>query len=123
MSSVEPVLGNGDVITASEKENSDVFHGASGTVGSLEIATLLEIQLMQAKKYVKATYHSTRSIPEAIEKTKAATQNPQTRIRGRHPLLQRTWRRHYRLFDRRYSRLRIRTKGLAMQMTLGIIYM
>ena len=68
INSVEIVLGNGDIITASDKENTDLFHGASGAVGSLGITTLLEIQLIQAKKYVKATYHSVRSISEAIEK-------------------------------------------------------
>lgn len=74
--SVEIVLGNGDIVTASEKENLDLFHGASGAVGSLGITTLLEIQLMEAKKYVKATYHSARSIPETIEKIKTETLNP-----------------------------------------------
>src|SRR5437762_3789194 len=56
VNSVEIVLGNGDVVTASDKENPDLFHGASGAVGSLGITTLLELQLIQAKKYVKATY-------------------------------------------------------------------
>lgn len=74
--SVEIVLGNGTIITASDKEHRDLFHGASGAVGSLGITTLLEIELIQAKKYVKATYHSSRSIPEAIEKIKAETLNP-----------------------------------------------
>jgi len=73
--SVEIVLGNGEIITASNKENSELFHGASGAVGSLGITTLLEIQLMQAKKYVKATYYSFRSIPKVIEKIRAETQN------------------------------------------------
>ena len=77
VNSVEIVLANGDIVTASEKENSDLFHGASGALGSLGITTLLEIQLMQAKKYVKAIYHSTRSIAEAIAKIEAETQNPE----------------------------------------------
>ncbi|KAL9030603.1 MAG: hypothetical protein Q9180_006886 [Flavoplaca navasiana] len=75
--SVEMVLGNGDIITASDKENSDLFHGASGAVGSLGITTLLEIQLMQAKQYVKVTYYPTRSIPEAIAKIRAEIENPE----------------------------------------------
>jgi Delta24-sterol reductase len=48
--SVEIVLGNGDIITASDQENSGLFHGASSAVGSLGITTLLELQLIQAKK-------------------------------------------------------------------------
>lgn len=75
INSVEIIFGNGEIITASEKEHSDLFHRASGTVGSLGITTLLEIQLMQAKKFVKATYHSFRSIPEVIEKIRAKAQN------------------------------------------------
>ncbi|KAL8784903.1 MAG: hypothetical protein Q9195_008855 [Heterodermia aff. obscurata] len=70
------VLGNGDIVTASEKEKPDLFYGASGAVGSLGVTTLLEIQLIQAKKYVKATYHSVRSISEAIRKTRDETLNP-----------------------------------------------
>ena len=76
INSVEIVLGNGDIVTASNKENTDLFHGASGAVGSLGITTLLEIQLIQAKKYVKATYHSVRSISEAIGKTREETLDP-----------------------------------------------
>lgn len=74
--SVEMVLGDGDIITASVQENPDLFHGASGALGSLGITTLLELQLIPAKKYVKATYHSVRSIPEAIEKLREETRNP-----------------------------------------------
>lgn len=77
VNTVEIVLGTGDVITASNKENSDLFPGALGAVGSLGITTLLEIQLMQAKKYVKVTYYPTRSIPEAIAKIRAEIQNPE----------------------------------------------
>lgn len=75
VNSVEIVLGNGEVVTASNNENPGLFYGASGAVGSLGITTLLEIQLMQAKKYVKATYHFAGSIPEAIAKIKVETQN------------------------------------------------
>ncbi|MCJ1292658.1 hypothetical protein MMC34_004211 [Xylographa carneopallida] len=75
INSVEIVLGNGDIVTASNKENQDLFRGASGAVGSLGITTLLEMQLIQAKKYVKATYHSVRSIHEAIEKVREETLN------------------------------------------------
>jgi delta24-sterol reductase len=77
VNSVEIVLGNGNIINASDKKNSDLFHGASGAVGSLGITTLLELQLIQAKKYVKATYHPLRSIPEAIEKVREETLNPE----------------------------------------------
>lgn len=76
VNSIEMVLGNGDIITASDKENSDLFHGASGAVGTLGITTLLELQLVSAKKYVKATYYPVRSVPQAIEKVREETLNP-----------------------------------------------
>ncbi|MCJ1332358.1 hypothetical protein MMC10_009050 [Thelotrema lepadinum] len=66
--SIEMVLGNGDIVTASDQENRDLFRAASGAVGSLGITTLLRIQLVKAKKYVKVTYHPTTSIPGAIKK-------------------------------------------------------
>ena len=76
VNSVEVVLGNGDIVTASDKENSDLFHGASGAVGTLGITTLLELQLISATKYVKVTYHSVRSIAEAIKKVQTETLDP-----------------------------------------------
>ena len=75
VNSVEIVLGSGDIVTASEKENSDLFYGASGAVGSLGITTLLELQLMPARKYVRVTYHPVRSTSEAIEKVSEETLN------------------------------------------------
>lgn len=77
VNSVEIVLANGDIVTASNNENPELFRGASGALGSLGITTLLEIQLIQATKYVKVTYNSTRSIPEIITKIGAETQNPE----------------------------------------------
>ena len=73
---VEIILGNGDVVTASDKQHSDLFYGASGAVGSLGIITLLQVQLMEAKKYVKVTYQPTRSISEAVEKIKQKALDP-----------------------------------------------
>lgn len=77
INSVEMVLGNGDIVTASDKQHPDLFHGASGAVGSLGVTTLLEIQLIQAKKYVKTIYHPVRSISESIEQVRRETLNPE----------------------------------------------
>lgn len=74
--SVEMVLGNGEIVTASDQENVDLFRGASGGLGSLGITTLLKLQLVQAKTYVKATYIPVRSISEAVEKVREETMNP-----------------------------------------------
>ncbi|KAF2102758.1 FAD binding domain-containing protein [Rhizodiscina lignyota] len=77
MNSVEMVLASGDLITASNSEHSDLFHGAAGAVGSFGITTLVELQLIRAKKYVKATYHPVHAVPEALEKVKEMVQDPE----------------------------------------------
>ena len=70
------MLANGNVVTVSNKKNSDLFHGASNALKNLGITTLLEIQLMQAKKYVRTTYHCIESTSEIIAKIEAEIQNP-----------------------------------------------
>ncbi|KAG7129128.1 hypothetical protein HYQ44_003815 [Verticillium longisporum] len=74
---VEMVLANGDVVKASPTERADLFRGAAGAVGTLGITTLIELQLIEAKKYVKTTYHRTRTVAEAVELVKAETLNPE----------------------------------------------
>lgn len=73
---VEMVLANGDVVTASREERADLFRGAAGAVGTLGITTLIELQLIEAKKFVQTTYHRTHSVAEAIAKVRAETANP-----------------------------------------------
>ncbi|KZZ96763.1 FAD binding domain-containing protein [Moelleriella libera RCEF 2490] len=77
VNSVEMVLGNGDVVTASPAEREDLFRGAAGAVGTLGITTLMELRLVEARKFVRTTYHRTSSVAEAIEKVRAETRNPQ----------------------------------------------
>lgn len=75
INSVEMVLADGELIKASEKENKDLFRGAAGAVGTLGITTLLELQLVQAKRFVKATYYPTRSVSEAVRDIRKQTEN------------------------------------------------
>jgi Delta24-sterol reductase len=77
INSVEIVLANGDVVTASETENADLFYGAAGAAGTLGITTLIELQLIEAKKFVKTTYRPTTSVAEAIKAVQEETSNPQ----------------------------------------------
>ena len=65
---VEVILGNGEIVIASATERSDLFNGGAGACGSLGITTLVEIQLIEAKKYVETTYHPVTSMPAAVEK-------------------------------------------------------
>jgi Delta24-sterol reductase len=76
INSVEMVLGNGDVVIASpDNEHADLFHGAAGAVGSCGIATLVELQLIDAKPFVETTYHPVASMAEAREQIAKATQD------------------------------------------------
>ncbi|KAM5350510.1 hypothetical protein ACJ41O_007015 [Fusarium nematophilum] len=72
----EMVLGNGDVVRASREERADLFRGAAGAVGSLGVTTLMELQLMEAKKFVRTTYHRTSSVAEAVARVHAEAEDP-----------------------------------------------
>ncbi|KAL1968424.1 hypothetical protein VTN77DRAFT_1953 [Rasamsonia byssochlamydoides] len=76
INSVEMVLANGDIVVASRTENSDLFRGAAGAVGSLGITTLIELQLIEAKKYVKVTYYPKRSVAETIHSLREEISDP-----------------------------------------------
>ena len=65
---VTMILGNGDLVKASETERPDLFFGAAGAVGSLGIVTAVELQLIEATKYVETTYHPVNSVAEATQK-------------------------------------------------------
>lgn len=73
---IEVVLASGSVVIASGSENTDLFNGAAGSFGTLGVITLLELQLIEAKRYVELTYHPVSSVSEAIQKIKHATQDP-----------------------------------------------
>jgi delta24-sterol reductase len=70
---IEMVLANGDIITCSEREHPDLFHGAAGAMGTLGITTLVELQLQVAGKYVETTYFPVAGMLEAVQKIKEAT--------------------------------------------------
>ncbi|KAI1777089.1 FAD-binding domain-containing protein [Hypoxylon cercidicola] len=66
---VEIVLPDGEVVFARPDEGSehaDLFHGAAGALGTLGVATLLELKLVDAKRFVRATYRRTSSVAEAV---------------------------------------------------------
>ncbi|GIZ41308.1 hypothetical protein CKM354_000461600 [Cercospora kikuchii] len=76
LNKVEMVLATGEVITASETENSDLFRGAAGAVGTFGVTTMVELQLIKATKYVEATYHPVTSMEEATAKLLDFTSKP-----------------------------------------------
>lgn len=77
INNVEMVLGNGDVVKASREERADLFRGAAGAVGTLGVTTLMELKLIEARKYVRTTYHRTSSIAEAVARVRAETEDPE----------------------------------------------
>lgn len=64
---VEIILGNGDIVRASDAESSDLFNGSAGAFGTLGVVTLLEIQLVHAKsQLVQLHYIPVRSAADAV---------------------------------------------------------
>ncbi|KAJ9151340.1 Delta(24)-sterol reductase [Pleurostoma richardsiae] len=80
--SVEMVLADGEVVEVGnprfaegaaaaqgqqpQPQRGDLFRGAAGAVGTLGVTTLLELELMQARRWVRTTYRRTRSVAEAV---------------------------------------------------------
>lgn len=76
--SVEMVLPDGEVVEARPDEGSpyrDLFKGAAGSIGTLGVTTLLELRLIEAKRYVRTTYRRTSSVAEAIAAVKEECAN------------------------------------------------
>src|SRR5579862_1803870 len=71
--SIQVILPNGEVVEASRTERKDLFHGAASSFGTLGVTTLLELQLMEAKKYVELTYFPVSSVSQAMERIGEAT--------------------------------------------------
>ncbi|KAH8674174.1 galactose-1-phosphate uridylyltransferase [Xylariales sp. PMI_506] len=74
---VEMVLGSGEIVKASRTEREDLFVGAAGAAGTLGIVTLMELRLVEARKFVKTTYRRTNSVTEAIEQIQAEIRAPE----------------------------------------------
>lgn len=81
VASVEVVLPDGEVVTAAnpntaagaEGKYADLFRGAAGAVGTLGVTTLLELNLVAAKKFVRTRYRRTGSVAEAVAAVREET--------------------------------------------------
>jgi delta24-sterol reductase len=71
---VEMILADGEVVNASEKSNQDLLRGGAGAVGTLGVTTLVDLQLIEAKKYVKTTYWPVRSVSQAVKEIREHTE-------------------------------------------------
>jgi FAD/FMN-containing dehydrogenase len=76
VNSIEIVLADGRVMAASPSQNEELFYGAAGTLGTLGVLTLLEMQLIDARPYVEVTYHRVDSFQAAVAKTQEVTATP-----------------------------------------------
>lgn len=72
----EMVLATGEIVTASDSENADLFKGAAGAMGTLGIITQLELKLIPAKHFVKLVYHSYPTAKQTISALREATTDP-----------------------------------------------
>ncbi len=71
--SVEMVLADGEVVTALRGgEHAELLAAAGGSAGTLGIATLLELRLVEARRFVRTTYRRTGSVREAVDAVREA---------------------------------------------------
>ena len=73
--SVEMVLADGQVVNASKSENSDLFRGAAGSLGTLGITTKLEMRLIPARRFVRMVYHPYSSVHDTVKAVRRETEN------------------------------------------------
>lgn len=72
---VEMVLADGTVTRCSRTEKEDLFRGAAGALGTLGVTTLVNLQLIPAKRYVEVEYIPVTSVEEAMSMTTRLTQD------------------------------------------------
>ncbi|KAL2370635.1 hypothetical protein RJ035_002366 [Blastomyces gilchristii] len=61
---------------AEDADAEDLFHGAAGTMGTLGITTLLELQLIDARAFVEVSYWPVSSVHDAVETVRAQAARP-----------------------------------------------
>jgi Delta24-sterol reductase len=74
----ELILATGEIVVVSETQKPDLFRGAAGTFGTLGVATLFEIRLIEAKRFVELTYHPVRGVPDAQDVIATAVDDEKT---------------------------------------------
>ena len=62
----EVILGNGEIVKASGSKNPDLFYGISGSYGTLSLVTLIKVNLIPSKKYVKAIFYPTKNYEKTL---------------------------------------------------------
>ncbi|KAK4119738.1 hypothetical protein N657DRAFT_666497 [Parathielavia appendiculata] len=67
--SIKVVLATGDMAHTSPSENPDLFRGAGGTAGTLDIVTKLEVGLIPARRFVELAYHRYKTVADTLTAT------------------------------------------------------
>jgi delta24-sterol reductase len=70
---IEIVLADGSITKASPHENADLFYGATSSLGTLGVTTLLEVQLVDAERYVQVTYTPCSSLQHTLASIQTAS--------------------------------------------------
>lgn len=63
---LEIVTGDGEIVTATPEDHSDLFYGQFGSYGSLGIVTKVQLPLLPATQYVDLTYRRVDGFEDAI---------------------------------------------------------
>lgn len=70
----EIILGNGEIIKASPKENEDIFYGMSGAYGTLGLLSLIKVKLIPSFLYIHTTFYPIKGYKQLLSFLKEQTQ-------------------------------------------------
>lgn len=73
----EIIIGNGEILVASEDKHADLFRGAATSCGTLGMCTMLAVRLIDAKAFVALSYIRVDGIDQATATIEAAQQDSQ----------------------------------------------
>ena len=76
VSDIEIVLGDGSLETASREHNPDLLEHAAGSLGTFGIVTLLTVELIPAKPFVRVDVHQVDQVDKAHAMFEEAAKNP-----------------------------------------------
>lgn len=77
VSDIEMVLGDGTLEYASRTKNEDLLEHAAGSLGTFGIVTLLTVELIPAKSYIKVDIYKADDISTAYNMFEEATGDPE----------------------------------------------
>lgn len=72
---LEVILCDGTITRASRTRNSELFYGMVGSLGTLGVITLLQIQLVPTTKWVELSYEPVQSTEEALSTLEECAQD------------------------------------------------